>query len=87
MAKAPNSERVIAIKGDSLESLAGLLARGLIASFDAVYVDASHEVSWEMERKHIAICRALIVVKEESILGYSSGRRPMPIVSRRPLYS
>ncbi|CAM9227259.1 unnamed protein product, partial [Pylaiella littoralis] len=43
MAQAPNGERVIAIKGDSLESLAGLLARGLISSFDAVYVDASHE--------------------------------------------
>ncbi|CAM9226803.1 unnamed protein product [Pylaiella littoralis] len=44
MAKAPNSERVIAVKGDSLESLAGLLARGLISSFDAVYIDASHEM-------------------------------------------
>lgn len=45
MAKAPNSERAVAYKGDSLESLAGLLARGLISTFDAVYVDASHEVS------------------------------------------
>lgn len=44
MAKAPNSERVVAFKGDSLESLAGLVNRGLTSSFDAVYVDASHEV-------------------------------------------
>ena len=45
MAQAPNGDRVIAFKGDSLESLAALLTRGLISSFDAVYIDASHEVS------------------------------------------
>lgn len=45
MGKAPNGERVVAFKGDSLESLAGLVARGLTSSFDVVYVDASHEVS------------------------------------------
>lgn len=45
MGKAPNGERVVAFKGDSLESLAGLLANGLMSSFDAVYVDASHVVS------------------------------------------
>lgn len=45
MAKVPNGERVLAFKGDSLESLAGLISRGLTSSFDAVYVDASHEVS------------------------------------------
>lgn len=45
MAKAMNGERVIAFKGDPLTSLAGLLAKGLSSSFDAVYVDASHEVS------------------------------------------
>ncbi|CAM9765162.1 unnamed protein product, partial [Ectocarpus fasciculatus] len=44
MGKAPNGERVVAFKGDSLESLAGLVARGLTASFDVVYVDASHEM-------------------------------------------
>ena len=47
MAKAPNGERVLAFKGDSLESLTGLLARGLTSMFDAVYVDASHEVRWK----------------------------------------
>lgn len=45
MAIVPNGERVVAFKGDSLESLAGLIARGLTSSFDAIYVDASHEVS------------------------------------------
>ncbi|CAM9856492.1 unnamed protein product [Ectocarpus sp. 12 AP-2014] len=44
MGKAPNGERVVAFKGDSLESLAGLVARGLTSSFDVVYVDASHEM-------------------------------------------
>eukprot|EP00752_Nemacystus_decipiens_P004610 g4209.t1 len=44
MAKIPNGERVLAFKGDSLESLAGLIARGLTSAFDAVYVDASHEM-------------------------------------------
>lgn len=54
MAKAPNSERVIAFKGDSHESLAHLLDKGLVSSFDAVYVDASHDVSREMERGYHA---------------------------------
>lgn len=45
MANTPNGERVIAFKGDPRTSLAGLLAKGLSASFDAVFVDASHEVS------------------------------------------
>lgn len=45
MGKAPNSERVVAFKGGSLESLAGLVDSGLTSSFDAVY-DASHEVKW-----------------------------------------
>lgn len=45
IAKAPNGERVIAFKGDPQTSLAGLLAKGLTATFDAVFVDASHEVS------------------------------------------
>ncbi|CAM9607497.1 unnamed protein product [Ectocarpus sp. 12 AP-2014] len=44
MGKAPNGERVVAFKGDSLESLAGLVARGLTSFFDVVYVDASHEM-------------------------------------------
>lgn len=41
MAKVPNGERVVAMKGDSLRSLAGLVASGLSSSFDAIYVDAS----------------------------------------------
>lgn len=53
MAKAPNGERVIAIKGDSLESLAGLLARGLTSSLDAVYVDGSHQVSQKATEKQM----------------------------------
>lgn len=44
MGKAPNGEGVIAFKGDSHESLSGLVARGMRLSFDAVYVDASHVV-------------------------------------------
>ena len=45
MAKVPNGERVVAMKGDSLRSLAGLVASGLSSSFDAIYVDASHQAS------------------------------------------
>lgn len=45
MSKVPNGEHVIAFKGDSLNSLVGLLAKGLTSSFDAVYIDGSHEVS------------------------------------------
>lgn len=47
IAKAPNGGRVVAFKGDPLKSLAGLVAKGMTSSFDAVYIDASHEVSWE----------------------------------------
>ena len=54
MANAPNGERVIALKGDSLESLAGLLARGLTSSFDAVYIDASHQVKLKSEQDNAA---------------------------------
>lgn len=57
MAKAPNGERVIAYKGDSLESLGGLLARGLTASFDAIYIDASHEVGWEEPKRRATLTR------------------------------
>lgn len=32
-----------------LQSLAGLLAKGAISSFDAVYLDTSHEVRWGEE--------------------------------------
>lgn len=58
MAKAPNGERVIAYKGDSLESLASLLARGLTSSFDAIYIDASHEVGLEEPKRRAFIRRS-----------------------------
>lgn len=45
MGKVYNGERVVAMKGDSLRSLAELVARGLSSSFDAIYVDASHQAS------------------------------------------
>lgn len=44
IARVHHGDRVITLKGDSLQSLAGLLSRGLISSFDAVYLDASHAV-------------------------------------------
>eukprot|EP00903_Cladosiphon_okamuranus_P016548 g15266.t1 len=42
MARAPNSERVTAIKGDSLLSLSSLIAAGGTSTFDAIYVDGAH---------------------------------------------
>lgn len=56
MAKAPNGERVVAFKGDTLESLAGLVAKGLRSSFDVVYVDALHEVSGENDVTNKKTC-------------------------------
>eukprot|EP00752_Nemacystus_decipiens_P004620 g4217.t1 len=44
MAKAPNNERVNAIKGDSLLSLSGLIAAGGTSTFDFIYVDGSHSM-------------------------------------------
>ncbi|CAN0083622.1 unnamed protein product [Scytosiphon promiscuus] len=42
MARAPNRERVSALKGDSLLSLAGLVAAGRTSTFDVIYVDGDH---------------------------------------------
>lgn len=39
-----NNERVTAVKGDSMISLAGLVSGGAASSFDAIYVDGSHTV-------------------------------------------
>ncbi|CAN0034342.1 unnamed protein product [Sphacelaria rigidula] len=44
MAQVPNGERVNAIKGESIVSLSGLVAGGYSSAFDAVYVDASHNM-------------------------------------------
>lgn len=44
MARAPNRERVSAVKGDSLLSLAGLVAGGRTSTFDVIYVDGDHGV-------------------------------------------
>ena len=44
IARAPNHERVIAVKGDSLLSLSKLVAAGGASKFDVIYVDGGHEV-------------------------------------------
>ncbi|CAM9941060.1 unnamed protein product [Ectocarpus sp. 4 AP-2014] len=44
MARIPNGDRVVAFKGNSLESLANIAASRLDSRFDAVFLDGSHEM-------------------------------------------
>ena len=44
MARAPNRERVVAVKGDSMLSLSEIVAAGGTSSFDVIYVDGDHAV-------------------------------------------
>lgn len=42
--RAPNHERVIAVKGDSLLSVSKLVSAGGTSKFDVIYIDGGHEV-------------------------------------------
>lgn len=44
MARVVNGDRVTAVKGDSMLSLAALVATGATSTFDVIYVDAGHTV-------------------------------------------
>ena len=44
VSKAPHGDRVIVIKGDSMLSLATLVAGGAAEIFDVICADGSHEV-------------------------------------------
>lgn len=54
MARASNSERVTAVKGDSVLSLAASVAAGATSTFDVIYVDGGHTVRLERPRQTIA---------------------------------
>ena len=46
MATTGKREQIRVVKGDSLLSLASLVAAGWTSSFDVIYVDASHQVKY-----------------------------------------
>lgn len=56
IARAPNGHRIGVIKGDSMLSLASLVAGGATKSFDMIYVDGSHEVRFILLGKESFIC-------------------------------
>ncbi|CAN0219013.1 unnamed protein product, partial [Ectocarpus sp. 8 AP-2014] len=61
MARIRNGDRVVAFKGTSLESLANILASGLDSRFDAVFLDGSHEVMYDMRKEHSCIRRMVFL--------------------------
>lgn len=72
MARAPNAERVTAVKGDSLLSLSGLVAAGATSTFDAIYVDGDHTVRYVCYRMCARLSCVVCVFGDFSLGGINA---------------